>query len=188
MGKGTQAVDSPYTLAVNRIITLSFLVILTTACANQPTSGVSERPSATTSAPTSSTQPLLPEELPRATLHISSDDAVIARFQVSVAETPAARAKGLMGVERMSDEMGMVFLFDSPTRGSFYMKNTLIPLDIAFWESGGRIVDILQMQPCREDPCPLYEPSVDYVGAVEVNLGALDKKGVKAGHIIQITR
>jgi uncharacterized membrane protein (UPF0127 family) len=64
------------------------------------------------------------------------------------------------------------------------MKNTLIPLDIAFWNDDERIVDIFTMEPCRKDPCPLYTPTHDYVAAVEMNAGVLRSSGIKIGDIV----
>lgn len=109
-------------------------------------------------------------------------------FEAEIGEDSASRARGLMGVSKMGQLQGMVFLNPVPSRGSFHMKNTLIPLDIAFWDSAGTIVDILQMVPCENDPCPFYEPSADYVGAIEVNLGVLSDKGVRVGDSVSLSR
>jgi uncharacterized protein len=97
-------------------------------------------------------------------------------------------ATGLMHVERLGDDQGMAFVMPGPTRRAFWMKNTLIPLDIAFWDGGGRVVDILHMEPCRVADCPLYQPGASYVGAVEVNLGLLERNGVKAGDLVALAR
>jgi uncharacterized membrane protein (UPF0127 family) len=68
------------------------------------------------------------------------------------------------------------------------MKNTLIPLSIAFWDARGRIVRILDMTPCRADPCRLYDPRVAYAGALEVNRGAFRRWGVERGDRIAVRR
>src|SRR5437660_10031753 len=86
-----------------------------------------------------------------------------------------------MGRERLAADAGMAFLFDGPTTVGFWMKDTLIPLDIAYWESGGRIVAILHMTPCRSGPCRLYAPGRAYVGAVEANRGFFTRHGVGPG-------
>jgi uncharacterized membrane protein (UPF0127 family) len=67
------------------------------------------------------------------------------------------------------------------------MKNTLLPLDIAFYDGRGRILRIMQMQPCRTEQCPLYDPGVAYRGALEVNAGSFRRWGVKRGHLIVVT-
>lgn len=106
--------------------------------------------------------------------------------RVEIADEPAEREKGLMHRERLGEDRGMLFLFPAPQRSGFWMKNTLIPLSIAYMirESGTpasgtyRVVDILDMEPCRADPCPVYTPSADYDAALEVNLGWFDRAGV----------
>jgi uncharacterized membrane protein (UPF0127 family) len=82
-------------------------------------------------------------------------DAVIAtgnrsvELRVEVASTDAQRAQGLMNRRRLAPKAGMVFLFAQPTRTQFWMKETLIPLSIAFYDRSGRILRILDMAPCR---------------------------------------
>jgi hypothetical protein len=93
-----------------------------------------------------------------------------------------------MGVRRLEQAAGMAFLVDAPSRSPFYMKDTLIPLDIAFWGGDGRIVDILQMQPCPAEPCPRDHPRADYVGAVEVNFALLGRRGVRIGDVVELQR
>lgn len=100
-----------------------------------------------------------------------------------------------MDVGHLPDDQGMVFLWDDPSTVPFWMKDTLIPLDIAFWDRKGRIFDIQQMQPCTvpegqsaETACPLYRPSGPYVGALEVNLGLLARNGVRPGATVELVR
>jgi uncharacterized membrane protein (UPF0127 family) len=103
-----------------------------------------------------------------------------------VASTDAARAQGLMGRTSLAADGGMIFAFSEPTRTTFWMKDTRIPLSIAFWDSGGKIIGILDMQPCTTDPCPAYAPRSDYVGAVEMNQGWFTKNGVRIGDQVQL--
>ena len=121
------------------------------------------------------------EGLPRGTIDISRNGNVLATYRVELAVTPEDQAKGLMNRQSMPRDEGMAFLFSTPVRGSFYMKDTLIPLDIAFWDQGGRIISIMTMTPCQADPCPTYTPDGDYVGALEVNAGVFEEKGVRVG-------
>ena len=108
-------------------------------------------------------------------------------FDVEVADTTDERRTGLMGRETMSPYEGMAFLWTDPVIGSFWMKDTLIPLSIAFWDEGGRIVSIMDMEPCRSDPCPTYTPDASYVGAVEVRQGELARRGVGVGDTVDLT-
>ena len=113
---------------------------------------------------------------------------LLATFTVSVADTEAARERGLMGVTHLGSTSGMVFAFPSTTTVAFWMKDTLIPLDIAFWDNRGTVITVQRMQPCRADPCPLYQASAPYAGAVEVAGGVLASDGVAAGDTVVLRR
>jgi uncharacterized membrane protein (UPF0127 family) len=102
-------------------------------------------------------------------------------LKVEVAYTPERQAQGLMFRKALPEDEGMVFLFPAPTAGGFWMKNTLIPLSIAFFDRQGVILRILDMEPCRADPCPVYYPGVVYQGALEVNQGWFRRRGLKEG-------
>jgi hypothetical protein len=124
--------------------------------------------------------------LPRGTLHVRTDSGA-ATLSVEVAADGRARSVGLMGRPRLAPDAGMVFMFDEPGSGGFWMKNTLIPLSIAFWDRSGRILKILDMTPCRADPCPVYYPGVVYVGAVETNRGWFAAHGVRPGDRVALS-
>jgi uncharacterized protein len=108
-------------------------------------------------------------------------------IDVEVAETPEQRRFGLMFRESLGERSGMVFLFFETTSGAFWMKNTVIPLSIAFFDGDGIIRAILDMEPCKEESCRLYYPPVSYTGALEVNQGAFDDWNVSVGDRITIT-
>jgi uncharacterized membrane protein (UPF0127 family) len=127
-----------------------------------------------------------PTPLPTGLLTVSTSQGP-ATFQVEIADTPGARARGLMERTSLEPDAGMVFLFDEPTDGGFWMRDTLIPLSIAFWDARGRIVRVLDMAPCREDPCPTFAPGTSYVGAVELNVGALDREHVAVGDHVDLS-
>jgi uncharacterized membrane protein (UPF0127 family) len=128
-----------------------------------------------------------PASLPTGSLAIGSGSSQV-NVRVEIADTDASRRTGLMNRTGLAPDSGMVFLFDGPTDSSFWMKDTLIPLSIAFWDADGRIVAILDMQPCRADPCPQYSPGMSYVGALEVNLGFFDAHGVEVGEHVELDR
>ena len=108
--------------------------------------------------------------------------------RVELARTAEQQAVGLQGRRSLPRNAGMAFLFSEQTHGSFWMKNTSIPLSIAFWGRRGRILRILDMAPCRSDPCPRYDPRVGYWGALEVNRGAFRRWGVRLGDLVRIRR
>jgi len=109
-------------------------------------------------------------------------------LRVEVASTDAQRAQGLMNRRRLAPDAGMVFLFPQPTRTQFWMKDTLIPLSIAFYDRRGRILRILAMAPCRAAACPVYDAGVAFRGALEVNRGAFRRWGVRAGSVVKLRR
>jgi uncharacterized protein len=109
-------------------------------------------------------------------------------LRVEIAETAAARGRGLMDRTSLPPDEGMVFLFDMPLNAAFHMKDTLIPLSIAFWDQDGRIVTILEMTPCRSEPCPNYSPGRSIVGAVEANRGFFIDHGIKVGDRFELER
>jgi uncharacterized protein len=88
-------------------------------------------------------------------------------FRPELALTPAQRQRGLM-LRRTAPRDGMLFVFPTATSGGFWMKNTLVPLRIVFYDSRGRAVRALTMTPCRDDPCRIYDPQRQYRFALEL--------------------
>lgn len=109
-------------------------------------------------------------------------------LSVEIAETPAQQELGLMFRESLPRNAGMVFVFPDERRGGFWMKDTFVPLSIAFYDRHGRIRAILDMDPCREEPCPIYDPHVAFRGALEVNQGLFADWGVAVGDRIRLYR
>jgi uncharacterized protein len=108
--------------------------------------------------------------------------------RVELASTTAQLRQGLQGRRSLARNAGMAFLFARDTRGRFWMKDTLIPLSVAFWDRRGRIVRILDMAPCTREPCRIYDPGVAFRGALEVNRGAFRRWGVRPGAVVTIRR
>lgn len=128
-------------------------------------------------------------------LHLAAGDLAITRgssrllaLRVQLAQTEAERDTGLMHVTSLPDGAGMAFLFGATTTTSFYMKDTLLPLDIAFWDATGAIITTYTMQPCTADPCRLYDAQDGYVGAVEMRAGLLASSGVATGDTVTLSR
>jgi uncharacterized membrane protein (UPF0127 family) len=93
---------------------------------------------------------------------------------VAVAATGAARRRGLMAVTDLLDLDGMLFTWSSDTAGGFWMRDTLLPLDIAFFDVGGALVVTFPMEPCDLGAqCPVYDPGFDYRYALETEQGRL---------------
>lgn len=114
----------------------------------------------------------LPSQYTTVTL-LTADGKPLA-INAEVAGTDEKRTTGLMFRESLGENEGMLFVFpDSATR-SFWMKNTLIPLDIIFIAENMTIVKVYHATPCSSDPCRLYssEKPVKYVLEVNANLTA----------------
>jgi hypothetical protein len=124
--------------------------------------------------------------LERGTATITPRSGARIVVQVEIADTSAERQKGLMYRRTLPARSGMVFEYAQATRGGFWMKNTLIPLDIAFYEARGRILKTFTMTPCRRDPCRIYDPGVAYRGALEVNAGSYRRWNVRVGDRIAV--
>jgi uncharacterized protein len=113
-----------------------------------------------------------------------SDGGHVTRVHVQVADTPDRQQTGLMCRNALDADAGMLFVFPAPTEGAFWMKNTLIPLAIAFINSNWRIVRIMEMpvapDPTADDPGKflLYDPHVPYRYALEVNTGFFKAHGI----------
>ena len=103
-------------------------------------------------------------------------------FAVEMADTPAKRTLGLMNRTSLPEKSGMLFIFDSESEVGFWMKNTLIPLDMIFISADKKIAKIQRSaQPCKGLVCESYssERPIKYV--VEINGGLADKLGIREG-------
>ncbi len=125
-------------------------------------------------------------DVDRGTATITTAAGTKVVLQVEIARTRAERQRGLMYRRSLAPKAGMVFAYPADTRGGFWMKNTLIPLDIAYYDRRGRIVRTLTMTPCRRDPCRVYDPGVAYRAALEVNAGSFRRWKVRVGDRIVV--
>ena len=116
-------------------------------------------------------------------IKVSSGNRKI-KLTVKVADTFKKREKGLMFVKQLPEDQGMLFVYSGKTFGGFWMKNTLIPLSIAFVDFDGKILKILDMMPCKEEECPRYDPGLFYKYALEVNLGWFEMNQIKEGDFV----
>jgi hypothetical protein len=106
------------------------------------------------------------------------------KFSVEIADSEQEVRRGLMFVEKLHENEGMLFKFSDYREGPFWMKNVLIDLDILFINSEGKVVDIQTMKPCKykdSSKCKLYYPDKPYKYALEINGGAANKKGISIG-------
>ncbi len=110
-------------------------------------------------------------------------------FKVEIADTQVKRSLGLMFRESLPLDEGMLFVFEKEGAHSFWMKNTLIPLDIIWISKEKEIVFIKEnARPCFEEPCSKINPRVDALYVLEVNAGAAGEMGLKEGQRMSFER
>lgn len=107
-----------------------------------------------------------------------------ARFRVVIADDPAERAQGLMHVESMPQTAGMLFIYERPQPVSFWMENTLIPLDMVFADETGLVVNV-HSDAVPLDRTPIPGGSDDIVYVLEINGGLAEDFGIVAGSQIR---
>ena len=118
----------------------------------------------------------------KAIMTITNSTGERVEVPVEIAATDTERERGLMGRTALAEDAGMLFVFDREQQLSFWMKDTLIPLSIAYINESGRIVDIQDMQPLDETPHPSTEPA-RY--ALEVNGGFFVARGIQVGDKVE---
>jgi len=116
-------------------------------------------------------------------LTIEREGRIITTVKAEIAVTQEERNQGLMHRQKLPDGEGMLFVFENDQRLSFWMKNTYIPLSIAYITSDGRIIDILDMYPHDENSV-VSSRSVRY--ALEVPQGWFFRVGVQTGDRVKI--
>lgn len=107
-------------------------------------------------------------------------------FDVVTATTPEEHAQGLMNVQRLEANEGMLFVFGKPAMPAFWMKNTLLPLDIIFIDKEKSVISVHTAQPCTEEHCQTYSPSREAFFVLEVNAGTAKMLNVSIGEKITI--
>ena len=122
--------------------------------------------------------------LPRARVLLEDAKGSVHRVEVEVAATPESRTRGLMWRKELADGQGMLFVFAEEEVQSFWMRNTLIPLDMLFIDSEGRIVGIVE----RAQPRTLTARTVGVPGryVLEVPGGWCESKGISAGDTVAL--
>jgi uncharacterized protein len=163
-------------------VTVFLLALLVMGCGSAPSdqdSGSRENPrsSADGSAATGKTAS---ERSDLPTVIIGASEGERVEVRVEIADDPFERARGLMYRKELREDRGMLFDFPREQPLSFWMKNTRIPLSIAYIDSEGRITDILDMKPLDDEP-PHYVSSEPVQYALEVNQGFFEERGVRVG-------
>ena len=142
-------------------------------------------------APMVATRPPAPARRPlpgfgETDFRITSGDGGTFHGVALLADDGPSRSQGLMEQTDLRGYDAMVFRFDSPTTGEFYMRNTRIPLSIAFFDADGRFVSSADMEPCPDEVrrCPTYGATRPYLHAIEVAAGGLGRMGIGPGAVL----
>jgi len=155
----------------NSVLTLALLAVSCSAPQNTPAAPAAPAPAAPASAPTSGPRVILP------------DGAVI---QVELATDEATRMQGLMYRDRLAEDRGMLFFFLMSDDYPFWMKNTLIPLDMIWIDEQRRIAHVSSnVPPCKADPCPSYDPKAIAKYVLELAAGVAAKHHLAEGQTVR---
>ena len=180
-----------------RILGLLLLVFLTVGCGetsersgttshesgDQAQTTISPGMETTMDATQATSEPAQASKLRTVTIHASSGKEV--RVRAEIADDAYEQLRGLMYRTALGEDRGMLFVYPEAEERSFWMKNTLIPLSVAFMDSEGRIVDIDDMKPLDDDP-PSYVSAEPAQYALEVNQGFFEEHGVEVGDRVDL--
>ena len=108
-------------------------------------------------------------------------------YRLELATIPEDQAQGLMYRENLPEKTGMLFVFAERTPHHFWMKNTMIPLDIVWLDDAGKVIFVsAHTPPCKADPCPTYGTDIPVRRVLELAGGMAEKEGVVVGERIEI--
>jgi uncharacterized membrane protein (UPF0127 family) len=142
------------------------LFAATIACGAAPKSVPNPTPTASTAA----------DSGPRVTMPSG------ATYRLELARTPEEQAQGLMYRESLPERSGMLFLFGDRAPHKFWMKNTMIPLDMIWLDALGKVLFVsADTPPCKADPCPTYGPETPADRVLEIAGGKAKQEGVTVG-------
>ena len=109
---------------------------------------------------------------------VSEENESVLPVAVELALTNEQQAKGLMHREVLPPERGMLFIYENERELSFWMKDTLIPLDVLYFNAEGSFISSATMQPCTEDPCTSYPSESPAKYGLEVVAGFAEQIGI----------
>ena len=169
---------------MSRVLWLVVIVLLAAACAS------AEPVAAPETAPAAGGEPTgleASEDYDVTTVMlVAPDGETSVPVEAYDAHKVSLRRRGLMGRTELPPRAGMVFRYPDDRDGGFWMKDTLIPLSIAYFDGDGVVHTVLDMEPCPAMPCPSYPPEALYRGALEVNQGFFDQIGLEPGWRVEL--
>ncbi len=152
------------------------------------------QPGATVSAPAGmdgdpagSSDDVTPVGFGRASATITSADGEVCDLCLWVADTPELRSRGLMAVTDLGAADGMIFRYGEEHSTQFWMRDTKMPLSIAFFGGDGAFLDAFDMSPCTTEACPRYDSPRGFYDAIEFPQGTLDDFLVGPGSVLDVS-
>lgn len=128
-----------------------------------------------------------PDGFERVGATVTAPDGTVCELCLWLADTGDRRRRGLMFVTDLGAADGMAFAYPTLHSGTFWMKNTVLPLSIAFFGAEGTYLSAFDMEPCTEDPCELYRTPADFSVAIETPRGGLAELGIGPGSVLDLT-
>ena len=128
----------------------------------------------------------MPEGFGTIAARVTAADGATCDMCLWLAADVATRGRGLMQVTDLGGFDGMAFVYEAPHTTSFTMRNTVMPLSIAFFGADGALLDAFDMEPCVAEPCPSYPTPTDFVVAIEVPRGGLADLEIRAGSMLEL--
>ncbi len=128
-----------------------------------------------------------PEGFRRVAATVEGPDGAVCELCLWLADDVELRSRGLMHVTDLRPGDGMAFVYPRPHTGTFWMKDTVLPLSIAFFAAGGDLLSSFDMTPCSVEPCGTYPTPTDFVIAVEVAQGDLAALGIVPGSTLSLS-
>ena len=170
-------------------------VVLAAGCSSGPEHGTSTSPAFPSStavppsAPIGSSRAAAPQGFRAVLIEVTKPDGTKTTYCVWLAATEPERERGLMQVTGLGGADGMLFRFGADQSGAFWMKDTVIPLSIAFFRKGGAFVSATDMEPCSPSApgCPTYSADAPYADAIEVPKGGLASLGIGPSSRLAVT-
>jgi uncharacterized protein len=107
-------------------------------------------------------------------------------YRLELALTPEDQAQGLMFRESLPPNTGMLFVFETADTHHFWMKNTMIPLDMIWMDAGGKVLFVsANTPPCKADPCPTYGPEAPARQVLEIAGGMAAREKIAPGAVLK---
>lgn len=159
------------------------------SASSTPSSVTSTAVATVTTAPsaTAATEPeVLPEGFDTVAARAVAADGTACDLCLYLAADDGDRARGLMFATALGGPDGMAFRYDEPTSGAFWMKDTRLPLSIAFFGADGGYLGAFDMEPCTADPCDVYPTPAGFQVAVETLQGGLAELAIAPGSTLEL--